>query len=55
MKRVHNQLIVSEFSLVTIGNHNNECVPPLTFRSPEVIGLCFTFSNGPEKILNQWK
>ena len=55
MKRVHNQLMGSEFSQVTIGNHNNEWVPLLTFRSREVIGLCFAFCNGPEKILNQWK
>ena len=44
-KHVLNQLIGSEFSLVTIGNHNKERVPSQTFRSGKVVGLCFTFCN----------
>ena len=43
------------FTMLWVTEQQCNAMPPLTFRSREVIGLCFTFCNGPGKILNQWK
>ena len=43
------------FTMLWVTEQQCNAMPPLNFRSREVIGLCFTFCNGPEKILNQWK